>query len=377
MLNKIKQNGMKNDMIDTMTQFYEIVNKINIDSQEEKLLKIIEKYPVKSTHYYNSLIDWNNPDDPLRKMVIPSSEELIDDGEFDTSGELENTKVKGLQHKYSRTALIICTYQCALYCRYCFRKRFQFMRSQEIAEDYSSIFHYIKGHKEINNILLTGGDPLTLKTEKLISIINRCLEIEHIKFVRIGTKYLTSLPQRIIEDDLLLNYLEKVNRSSGKQLLFITHFNHALEITDVTKKAISQLKERNVRLFNQSVLLKGINDNAHILSRLFNELFNNGITPYYLFQCRPVKNIKHFQVPVNTGISLFEKAKIKCSGLSKAVKYVMSHKSGKIEIIGKKNNKIIFKYNESKNKSQLGMILVAEAKEDACWLDDYQFIDLI
>ena len=150
--------------------------------KQEMLEKIIKVHPMRISPYYMSLIDWNDPDDPIRKMAVPSVEELSLEGIYDTSGETENTVVPGLQHKYSETALILATNQCAMYCRHCFRKRLVGLPNEETLRRFEDAAAYVAEHQEINNVLISGGDPLVLDSE----IIKRFLEVlDRIKHVQI------------------------------------------------------------------------------------------------------------------------------------------------------------------------------------------------
>ena len=141
----------------------QLKNFVNLSPKEEKKLKqITQRHPMRVTPYYMSLIDWNNPEDPIKKMAIPSIEELNLQGSYDTSGEAENTKMSGLQYKYQETALILATNKCAMYCRHCFRKRLVGLETKEIIERFEDAANYIKQHERINNVLISGGDPFVL-----------------------------------------------------------------------------------------------------------------------------------------------------------------------------------------------------------------------
>jgi KamA family protein len=321
--------------------------------------------------YYLSLIDWNDPDDPIRKMAVPSVEELSLEGIYDTSGETENTVVPGLQHKYSETALILATNQCAMYCRHCFRKRLVGLPNEETLRRFEDAAAYVAEHQEINNVLISGGDPLVLDSE----IIRRFLEvldrIKHVRFIRIGSRVPVTLPARL-SDSKLLAILRKYSKSD-KRLHVVTHFNHPREITPQSIGAVNNLLEAGVLVSNQTVLLRGVNDNPSTIATLMNKLVSVGVVPYYLFQCRPVKRVKHqFQVPLCEGSRIVEKAKASCNGLSKRFKYIMSHVTGKLEILGIMDREIYFKYHEAKDRENLGVMFKCQLDEDAGWLDDFR-----
>jgi len=162
--------------------------------ETRRLSAVTEQHPMSVTPYYLSLIDWSDPDDPIRKMAIPSEGELSPLGSYDTSGERENTRLPGLQHKYSRTALVLVTNRCAVYCRHCFRKRLVGLPSDEVLRRFGDAAEYVARHPEISNVLLSGGDPLVLSTEALALLIEKLSPIAHLNFIRIGTRIPVVLP---------------------------------------------------------------------------------------------------------------------------------------------------------------------------------------
>jgi len=350
----------------------QLKNFIDLSPKEEKKLKqITNKHPMCVTPYYMSLIDWDDPDDPIRKMAIPSLNELNLQGSYDTSGEAENTKMSGLQHKYQETALILATNKCAMYCRYCFRKRLVGLQTKEIIERLEDAAEYIKQHEHINNVLVTGGDPLVLENGIIEQILSILSELPQIKFIRFGSRAPVTFPSRF-EDDELLSILSRYSRPD-RRVYVVTQFNHPNEITKQSIKAVDNLIKSGVIVNNQAVLLKGVNDNPMTLVNLLNSLVSIGVNPYYIFQCRPVKRVKqNFQVPLCKGIEIIEKAKEHCNGHSKRFKYIMSHITGKIEILGIFDDEVYFKYHQAKNRENLGKIFKRPVDENACWLDDFK-----
>ncbi|MCW4045207.1 MAG: KamA family radical SAM protein [Candidatus Bathyarchaeota archaeon] len=338
--------------------------------EEEKYLEqAVQIHPMRVSPYYVSLINWKDPQDPIRKMAVPSVEELNLEGAYDTSGEAENTKMPGLQHKYAETALILATNRCAMYCRHCFRKRLVGLPTDEILRRFEDAAAYIAQHKEINNVLISGGDPLVLKNEILERFFEVLTEIDHLRFIRIGSRVPVTLPRRL-SDSKILAIFKKYSKSD-KRLYVVTHFNHPREITPQSIRAVGNLIKSGVLLSNQTVLLKGVNDNPETLAELMNRLVGIGVAPYYVFQCRPVKRVKHhFQVPLCEGVRIVEKAKANCNGHSKRFKYIMAHRTGKIEILGIMNDEIYFKYHQAKDRANLGSMFKRRVDENAGWLDD-------
>jgi KamA family protein len=359
-------------MSETLSSIEQLSKYVDLSNEETKKLKqITTRHPMNVTPYYMSLIDWSNPNDPIRKMAIPSLSELNLQGSYDTSGEVENTKLRGLQHKYSETALILATNRCATYCRHCLRKRFIGRReTKEIIEDFKEPVCYIKQHPEINNVLISGGDPLVLPNKIIGRFLSMLSEISHLDFVRFGSRAPVTFPSRF-QDNELLGLIADYS-TSERRIFVVTQFNHSREITKQSIEAVDNLIKSGAVINNQTVLLKGVNDNAETLAELQNRLVGIGVNPYYVFQCRPVKRVKkQFQVPICKGVKIIEKAKVRCNGPSKGFRYIMSHKTGKIEILGIVDDEIYFKYHQAKNRKNLGKIFKRKIEPKAGWLDDF------
>lgn len=338
--------------------------------EKEELKQVTDKYAFRINEYYLSLIDWNDPDDPIRRLIIPSMEELVSWGKLDASNEHSYTKAKGLEHKYSDTALFLVTDVCGAYCRFCFRKRLFLNDNDEVLRDLEPGLQYIAEHPEITNVLLTGGDPLVMSTKKLEAIISRLREIPHVQIIRIGSKMPAFNPFRITEDPSLLDMIKKYSLPE-KRIYIMTHFNHPREITPEAEKAVKLLLDAGAILANQTPLLRGVNDDANVLAELFDKLSFIGVPPYYVFQGRPVSGNKMFAVPIEEGLNIFEKARTKVSGLARRARYAMSHASGKVEIMGMTDEHIFFKYQRSAHEANKGRIMIFERNPDAYWLDDY------
>jgi KamA family protein len=333
--------------------------------------QVAEKYPLRITDYYLKLINWDDPDDPIRKIAIPScGEENVSSGSFDTSGELHNTKLRGLQHKYRETVLILTTNICSVYCRHCFRKRLVgLVTEDEVVTDWDSVTAYIREHTEITNVLLSGGDPLVLQAAYLQDILQRLADIAHLQYVRIGTRVPVVLPQRITEDETLHDAFRKFSKH-GKQLYVTTQYNHVRELTPESLSAVDRLREDGVIINNQTVLLKGVNDSPAALAELQIALSRSGIIPYYVFQCRPVTSVRdEFQVPLYKGCQIVDAARLRLDGLSKRFRFIMSHPTGKIEILGWAEGGIYAKYLQSNRESLHNKIFHLPMAKDAGWLN--------
>ena len=341
-------------------------------SEKEELQEVTEKFAFRTNDYYNSLINWEDPNDPIRRIVIPTREELEVWGKLDASNESKYTKVHGLEHKYPDTALLLVTDVCGIYCRFCFRKRLFMNDNDEVARDISEGLEYIRNHPEINNVLLTGGDPLILATKKLEKILTALAEIPHVRIVRIGSKMIAVNPFRISEDPALLELFEWFNSKTGKQLYLMNHFNHPRELTREAREAVDLVHRTGTVQTNQTPILKGINDDAEVIRELIEELSFMGVPPYYLFQCRPTAGNKAYSTKIEETIDIVERARAKASGLAARVRYVMSHETGKIEILGKTEKLIFFRYHRAADPENRGKFMVFKRNPEAHWFDDYK-----
>ncbi|MBN2651133.1 MAG: KamA family radical SAM protein [Spirochaetales bacterium] len=357
-------------------EYLNSIEKISfLDSSERKEMRgVADKYPFRANDYYLGLIDEKDPDDPIRKIILPNNEELNEWGDLDPSNESSVTVVKGVQHKYSHTVLLLCHEICGGNCRYCFRKRIFQPDNTETNLNVDEGLDYIRRNFQVTNVLLTGGDPLVLSTPRLEYIINELDRIPHVKVIRIGSKMTAFNPFRIIDDIQLQNLLKKIN-SGDKQIYMMTHFDHPNELTKQAVKALKILRDCGVILCNQCPLLAGINDNPKTLAKLYNKLVASGCTPYYLFQGRPTKGNEPFKVPISRGYEIFEEVKKLASGTAIRAKFVMSHESGKIEIIGVDEKFIYMKYHRAKDKSKIGKVMIFERDEEAYWLNSLKQVN--
>jgi len=338
------------------------------ETERKRLKQITEKFVFRVNDYYLNLIDWNDPHDPIRKLVIPNTGELKEYGRWDASDEDTNYVVPGCQHKYSSTALLIVSEVCGAYCRYCFRKRLFRNDVKEAMSDVNPGLTYIAEHPEINNVLLTGGDSLILATPKLRMILQRLRDIPHVKIIRLGSKLPVFNPMRIYEDELLLETIREFS-TPDHRIYVMAHINHPREITEEAKRGFQALHEAGAIVVNQTPVLRGINDDAEVLGELLDKLSWAGVTPYYFFINRPVAGNSEFVLPLKEAYQLVEAAKAKTSGLGKRVRLSMSHTSGKIEILAIENGKAFLKYHQSR-EGNYGAFMELDCPDEAAWFDD-------
>ena len=342
-----------------------------MSSREKAVLgEVEERFAFRSNDYYLSLINWQDKNDPIRRIIIPQTAELESWGRLDPSNERRYTVMRGLEHKYPSTALLLVSDVCEGLCRYCFRKRVFMKGCQEALRDIPAAIQYIREHREITNVLLSGGDPLSLSTRKLQKIIRQLRQIEHVGIIRLGTKVPAYNPYRILNDRHLIKTISKYS-TPEKRIYVITHFDHPREITDVAIKAVSLLHKAGAVMENQTPLIRGINDDPFVLAELFRTLSFIGIPPYYVFQCRPTVGNKPYAVPVEEGYEIFECAKSMVSGLAKTARYIMSHTTGKVSVTGKTEEHIFFKYHRTPDDEDTSQMIVAASNPQAYWFEDY------
>jgi len=360
----------KNSLKSNVTTAEELAAALPLTTDQiDRMNVILPQFPMTIPRYYMSLIRLDDPDDPIRRMSIPSSEENDMTGTFDSSGESANTVLPGLQHKYSQTALILSTHRCAMYCRHCFRKRLVGISDDETADNIEEMAAYIRSHQEISNVLISGGDAFLNSNSAIEHYLEVLSDIDHLDLIRFGTRTPVVLPSRIYQDQQLLSILK--NYARKKTIYVVTQFNHPNELTSESKKAIDSLLDAGIIVKNQTVLLRGVNDSGQTLGSLFKGLTRIGIIPYYVFQCRPVSGVgNHFQVPLKEGYRIVEEAKQMQNGQGKCIRYVMSHVSGKIEILGfDEKNDMLFKYHQAKSTDDQGRIFTKTLTDSQAWLE--------
>lgn len=341
-----------------------------LDNTERSLLQpVAERFRFRANDYYLGLIDWDDPDDPIRRIIVPQVSELQEYGELDPSNESANYVAPGLQHKYPHTALLLVIETCAGYCRFCFRKRLFMDDNDEVVKDVSEGIEYIARNKQITNVLLTGGDPLLMSTRKLEKIIRAIRKIDHVRIIRIGSKIPAFNPYRIINDPELPAMLSRYSTRNGR-IYIMSHFNVPNEITDVSALGLDMLMKAGVIVANQTPVLRGINDSPEVLKELMAKLSWIGVPPYYFFQCRPTRGNEPYQLPLVDSYQAVEEAKKRVSGLAKRARLVMSHASGKIEMVGLTDHHIYLRYHRARNPENEGRFMAFYRNDRAFWLDD-------
>lgn len=311
--NQEEWNNWRWQLQNRITSSKELSHYITLTKEEiEYFDKVSEEYPFATTPYYLSLVkDKHNKKDPIRLQIVPSPLEIDDEAQKNSHPNALNEEsfIKGLTHRYEDRVLISVTSYCGVYCRHCMRKRiFKYGTYATPKELLDTYFEYIKNHKNVKDVLISGGDPLTLDNERLKYILDNLSSINHLEVIRIGSRVPVTLPQRLYDEELLkiLSYYDK--------LWINTHFNHPNEITEDAKKGILNLLKSGIPVNNQAVLLKDINDDKDIILELMRKLLSIKVKPQYLFHCDPITGAIHFRTSIEKGLEIMDYLRGKLSG---------------------------------------------------------------
>lgn len=283
-------------------------------SEEEKagITRCLGKFRMAISPYYAALIDSSNPDDPIRRQCVPSPEEL-DVCPFERADPLredEYSPVPNLIHRYPDRVLFLVTRCCAMYCRHCTRRRIVGEEDRAISRaEIDRAVEYIAGNPKVRDVLVSGGDPLTLSDERLEYILSSLRRIEHVEIIRIGSRVPVTLPMRVTDE--LTAMLKKYH-----PLWLNTHFNHPNELTPASSAALARLADAGIPLGNQSVLLKGVNDDAETMRQLVLKLLKNRVRPYYLYQCDLGEGLAHFKTDIRVGLDIIDSLQGRVTGFA-------------------------------------------------------------
>jgi lysine 2,3-aminomutase len=291
------------------------------------------EYKLAIPPYYFSLINVEDPNDPIRLQSVTSPLELDNPSGYALDDPLDEDKdmpVPGLTHRYPDRCLLVTTHVCTMYCRFCTRKRATMVRGgwDAISRDDERMIEYIQNHKEIRDVIVSGGDPLTLPTGKLRFFLDSLKKINHVDVVRIGTRVPVTLPQKLFDRELI-NLL-----ASAEKVWIQTHFNHPREVTPEAARVCNALLKAGMPVNNHTVLLKGVNDDLETMRQLMRALLRIKVRPYYIFHCDPVTGAGHFRTSVWKGLEIMEGLRGHISGLGIPTYVVDSpHGGGKIPLM--------------------------------------------
>lgn len=299
-LHLCKQNSWQKDLQKVITEPEKLLSLVNIDpAQYLQHFKARKLFPVRVPLPFIKRMKKGDFDDPLLKQVMPLSREfIITDGFVADPLQEHDTVATGLLHKYKNRVLMIVKSGCAINCRYCFRRHFPYQDNSPNKKDWQSALDYISKHKEISEVIFSGGDPLMANDLHLAWLVQQIEKITHVKWLRIHTRLPVVIPNRITEN--LVSFL----KNTRLKATMVLHINHGNEIDDSLTTALEPLRDARIPLFNQSVLLKDINDNAKTLIELSEKLFHAGIQPYYLHLFDPVQGAAHFDIKEQDAVNI-------------------------------------------------------------------------
>lgn len=292
-LNTPSREDWLTQLADVVTSPDELLQLLNVDADANLLAGRDAKrlFALRVPRAFIARMEPGNPNDPLLRQVLTSQEEFIHAPGYSTDPlEEQHSVVPGLLHKYSNRALLLVKGGCAVNCRYCFRRHFPYAENQGTKRNWQKAMEYIAAHPELDEIIFSGGDPLMAKDHELDWLLTQLESIPHIKRLRIHSRLPIVIPARITD-----TLVARISASS-LQVLLVNHINHANEIDTAFRRAMKSLRMTGVTLLNQSVLLRGVNDNARTLADLSNALFDAGVMPYYLHVLDRVQGAAHFMV---------------------------------------------------------------------------------
>ena len=301
----------KAELSNCISSIDQLLQQLGLNSKDLKASPIASQdFPIKVPQHYAQLMEYGNPQDPLLKQVLPIEAELKQDPRFNTDpvNESEYNPVSGIVHKYRNRVLMIISPNCAINCRYCFRRHFPYQENRQSKQQWLQALDYLKIRPEINEVIYSGGDPLAANDNFLGWLTQQIESIKHIKRLRIHSRLPVVIPSRV--DSQLLDWLGNTRLKPT----MVLHINHANEIDSKLCQAVDQLKAKGITILNQSVLLKGVNDSSEQLIALSEKLFDAGIMPYYLHMLDPVQGASHFDIPEDQALKIFSQMQAELPG---------------------------------------------------------------
>ncbi len=312
---KTAQTAWHRQLRDSITCPVELADRINLAPHQRAFLEAVaQRYPLRITPYYFGLMDPRDPNDPIRRQCVPLAAELADTrrNTLDPFDEVTHSADAGVIHRYANRVVFLVHNECAVRCRHCTRKNTWSVmtgKSRRLTNRLSAAVAYIDSRPTIHEVILSGGDPFLMETPDLAHVIDTFRAIPHVGVIRIGTRVPVSLPMRV--DSGLCRML-----SRRRPLWINTHFNHPREITHQAATACDRLLRAGIPCSNQTVLLRGVNDQLPVLQLLCEELFQIMVRPYYLFDADPVRGTAHFRVSPRRGRALYRQLRASLSGLA-------------------------------------------------------------
>lgn len=284
-------------------RFSSLTEHLGLETDQLAGIEIDPKFPINIPRRLVEKMEKGNPHDPLFLQFIPQRLESVEGGTKDPVGDLAARRTPRLLHKYKGRALLTVTSACAMHCRYCFRKEFPYFNGGEFSQE----LEVIKNDSSIQEVILSGGDPLSLSDKNLGQLLRAIDSVDHVKLVRFHTRFPIGIPERITEDFLTLLNLHA-------QVWFVVHINHPRELDTDVSASLKKIQRLGIPVLNQSVLMRGVNDTFAVHKELLEKLIRVGIQPYYLHQLDPVTGSGHFNVPTHEGLQLIDELRAALPG---------------------------------------------------------------
>ena len=297
-----KNSVWQQQLAEAFTQVADLCSHLHLDPNTLHLLPDFKQFPLRAPRGFVARMEAGNPKDPLLLQVLPQQAELFDYPGYshDPVGDLPAVATAGVIHKYQGRVLFIVTGGCAIHCRYCFRRNFPYQELQLSTQKTQQAIEFIAQRNDISEVILSGGDPLLLNDEKLGRLLQQLSGIPHVKRIRIHSRIPVVLPERITPE-LLDNF-----SACSQQIVMVIHANHRNELSGAVGAGCALLRQHNITLLNQSVLLKGVNDNGPALCQLSEQLFAFGVLPYYLHLLDKASGVGHFEVPESQALEIIQ-----------------------------------------------------------------------
>jgi EF-P beta-lysylation protein EpmB len=301
----------KTELSHSISSTSELLSRLGLNVQDlSERQQAARDFPLKVPESFVARMNYGDPEDPLLTQVLPCATELRDDNAYspDPLEESKYNQVPGIVHKYRNRVLLIVSPNCAINCRYCFRRHFPYEENRQSKQQWQQALDYIRSREEINEVIYSGGDPLAANDQFLSWLTERIAAIRHIKRLRIHSRLPVVIPSRV--DNRLLDWLV----GTRFKPIVVLHINHAQEIDQSLQTAAQRLLDQGIQVLNQAVLLRGVNDNAPSLVSLSERLFESGVMPYYLHLLDPVAGASHFDIPEQQAQDLYRQMQAQLPG---------------------------------------------------------------
>ncbi len=338
--------------------------------EAEKLADVSRTFAFRTNSYYDALINWDDPDDPLRRIVMPMAEELLDNLDPDHLHELDDHAIPGVQRKYESQINLLVTDTCAAICRYCFRKT-QLNGDEEVTTaSPEKVAAWLTEHPEVTSVVITGGEPLILSTPRIDAMLAAIRGVESVTDIRISAKIFAFNPHRILDDDTLVESLGR-HSDDGNRIWIGHHFSHPREFTPEAVEAVRRVRNAGVGMLNNVPMVRGVNDDPVVLAEVMNRVYGEGMTNYYVYCLSAVRGNRSLTVPLSEAYRIFDAARSRLTCSARTGKLVIQAERANIGILGVDDGRIVFQVWHARDPSLEGRIFSFAENADARFLNEY------